>query len=69
MIAGTPSSAEATVTLTLHLASLHARLGETPSEVRSLSDNVRALCDHISQQGVIVMADDLPTVERRSTPM
>ncbi|HXI14426.1 MAG TPA: protein kinase [Thermoanaerobaculia bacterium] len=55
-------------TLALHLASLHARLGETPSEVRSLSDNVRALCDHISQQGV-AMADDLPTVELRNTPM
>jgi len=54
-------------TLALHLASLRARLAETPSEVRSLSDNVRALCDQISQQGTNVKAEDLPTVEQRSS--
>ena len=46
-------------TLALHLASLRARVADTPSQVSSLSDNVRALCDHISEQG-----NDLPTVER-----
>lgn len=53
-------------TLALHLASLRARLTQTPSEVRSLSDNVRALCDHISQQGMNARAEDLPTVEQKS---
>jgi len=37
-------------TLALHLASLRARSVETPSEVRSLSDRVRALCDDIGNQ-------------------
>ena len=37
-------------TLALHLASLRARSAETPSEVRSLSDRVRALCDDIGHQ-------------------
>lgn len=37
-------------TLALHLASLRARSAETPSEVRSLSERVRALCDDIGRQ-------------------
>ena len=37
-------------TLALHLASLHARSAATPSEVLSLSDRVRALCDDIGRQ-------------------
>jgi len=35
--------------LSLHLASLRARLTDNTTEVRLLSDNVRALCDEISQ--------------------
>ncbi len=37
-------------TLALHVASLRARSAETPTEVRSLSDRVRALCDEIGHQ-------------------
>lgn len=37
-------------TLALHLASLRARSAATPSEVRSMSDRVRALCDDIGHQ-------------------
>jgi len=51
-------------TLALHLASLRARSAEAPSEVHSLSDDVRALCDQISQQGMTVRAEDVPTVEQ-----
>jgi hypothetical protein len=58
-------SVEMLKTLALHLASLRARPAETPFDVRSLSDNVRALCDNISQQGV-VKAEDLATIEQRS---
>ncbi len=36
--------------LTLHVASLRARLTETPSELRQISDNVRTLCDDIGRQ-------------------
>jgi len=38
--------------LALHVASLRARLVETPSELRQISDNVRALCDDIGRQTV-----------------
>jgi hypothetical protein len=37
-------------TLALHLASLRARSAETPTDVRSLSDRVRVLCDEIGHQ-------------------
>jgi len=37
--------------LALHLASLRARSAETPAEVLSLSDRVRALCDDIGRGG------------------
>jgi hypothetical protein len=37
-------------TLTLHLKSLRARCTEAPSEVPSLSERVRALCDEIGSQ-------------------
>ena len=40
--------------LALHLASLRARSAETPSEVRSLSDRVRALCDDIGNQALVL---------------
>ena len=39
-------------TLNLHLASLRARAAQTPTEVRSLSERVRALCDEIGSQPV-----------------
>jgi len=39
-------------TLNLHLASLRARAAETPTEVRSLSERVRGLCDDIGRQPV-----------------
>ena len=42
--------AEMLKTLNLHLASLRARAAETPSEVRSLSERVRALCGEIAAQ-------------------
>lgn len=56
-------------TLALHLTALRARLAGAPSEVDSLSDSVRALCDSISQRVMTVRAEDLPTVEQRSRPM
>ena len=43
-------------TLNLHLASLRARSAETPTEVRSLSERVRALCDEIGSQPVALTA-------------
>jgi hypothetical protein len=39
-------------TLALHVASLRARSAGTTSEVRSLSDSVRALCDDIGRQEI-----------------
>jgi hypothetical protein len=39
-------------TLALHLASLRARSAQTPTEMRSLSDRVRALCDDIAAQAL-----------------
>ena len=51
-------------TLALHLSSLRARMAETPSEVRSVSDHVRALCEHIGQQAVASSAENQPTVEQ-----
>jgi RNA polymerase subunit RPABC4/transcription elongation factor Spt4 len=38
--------------LALHVASLRARVTETPSEIRQISDNVRALCDDIGRQAM-----------------
>ena len=35
-------------TLALHVASLRTRSSETPSEIRMISDRVRALCDDIA---------------------
>jgi len=61
--------------LALHVASLRARLTDTPSEVRLLSDNVRALCDDIGRQTMALTgpmvalggeAEPMPTVERGS---
>jgi len=37
--------------LSLHVASLRARITETPSEILHLSENVRALCEEIGRQG------------------
>ena len=37
-------------TLSLHVASLRARATETPTELRHVSDDVRALCDEIGLQ-------------------
>lgn len=37
-------------TLALHLTSLRARVAETPGEVPSVSERVRALCDEIAGQ-------------------
>ena len=37
-------------TLSLHVASLRARVTETSTELRQVSDNVRALCEEIGQQ-------------------
>lgn len=58
--------AEVLKTLALHVVSLRARLAETPSEVSSLSDKVRALCENISRQGINVPREDAPTVEQRN---
>ncbi|HVT02182.1 MAG TPA: hypothetical protein VHL58_02275 [Thermoanaerobaculia bacterium] len=35
-----------------HVASLRSRLTETPSALRQISDNVRALCDDIERQAM-----------------
>ncbi len=53
-------------TLALHLTSLQARVAEAPSDVQSLSDNVRALCDRIGEQGLNPVPELVPTVEQRS---
>ncbi len=51
--------------LSLHLASLRARLAETPSEIRQLSDDVRTLCDEIGRQGPTPdIAREMPTVQK-----
>jgi hypothetical protein len=57
--------------LSLHVASLRARLAETPSEVRLLSDKVRALCDEIGRQAQSLSngglaGADMPTIDRSS---
>lgn len=57
----------------LHVASLRSRLTDTPSEVRLLSDNVRALCDDIGRQAMALSEvrtamggglDEMPTADR-----
>ncbi len=58
-------------TLSLHVASLRARLAQTPSEVRLLSDKVRALCDEIGRHAQslsdgVPAGADLSTIDRRS---
>ena len=66
------AGAEHAETLNLHLASLRARSVETPTEVHSLSDRVRALCDDIGRQELALAAgDELETLERvpRDTKM
>lgn len=62
-------------TLSLHVASLRARLAQTPSEVRLLSDKVRALCDEIGRQSQSLgdrgeAGPEPPTIDRLrpSTP-
>jgi chromosome segregation ATPase len=59
--------------LALHVASLRARVTETPSEIRQISDNVRALCDDIGRQTMALDAiaasggdDAMATVERKA---
>lgn len=47
--------------LALHVASLRARLTETPSELRQISDNVRSLCDDIGRQAVALDQRAIPT--------
>jgi serine/threonine protein kinase len=56
-------------TLSLHVASLRTRLQQAPSEVRQLSDTVRALCDEIERQAQTAGdrgpdGSDLQTIER-----
>ncbi|HVS31233.1 MAG TPA: hypothetical protein VMS98_07235, partial [Thermoanaerobaculia bacterium] len=56
-------------TLSLHVASLRARLAQSPSEVHQLTDKVRALCDEIGLRAQspgdrVNAAVELPTVER-----
>ena len=59
-------------TLALHVASLRARLPETPSELRQISDNVRTLCDDIGRQAMALdemvatagSGEAMPTVKR-----
>ena len=51
--------------LALHVASLRARSGETPTAVGSLTDRVRTLCDDIAKQiATINRIDETPTVAR-----
>jgi hypothetical protein len=51
--------------LSLHLASLRARVTETPSEVRQLSDDVRALCDEIGRHGATSdIGGEMQTVQK-----
>jgi RNA polymerase subunit RPABC4/transcription elongation factor Spt4 len=47
-------------TLALHVASLRARSAETPSEVRSVSERVRALCDEIGRQASALAGIGMP---------
>lgn len=54
-------------TLALHMASLRARVPDTPSGVGSLSDDVRALCEEIRCQEANVAAADAPTLQQRRT--
>lgn len=57
-------------TLALHVASLHSRQSTTPSELREISDNVRALCDEIQHRTLMIATaavapgDDDATIER-----
>lgn len=58
-------------TLSLHVASLRARFAETPSEVRLLSDKVRALCDEIGRHAQSLHEGGpaeahFPTIDRSS---
>jgi hypothetical protein len=55
--------------LALHVGSLRARLTETPSELRQISDNVRTLCDDIGRQAmaldtIVATGGGMPTVKR-----
>jgi chromosome segregation ATPase len=58
--------------LALHVGSLRARLTETPSELRQISDNVRTLCDDIGRQAMALDTivatggggEAMPTVKR-----
>jgi len=52
--------------LALHLASLRARSTETPTEMLSLTDRVRALCEDIARQGTTTppFGDEMATMER-----
>jgi len=51
--------------LALHVASLRARLTETPSELRQISDNVRSLCDDIGRQVMVLDQGAVPTAAGR----
>ena len=54
--------------LSLHIASLRAPVTETPSEIRHLSEDVRALCEEIRRQGPApgIGSDEMPTVPKIS---
>jgi hypothetical protein len=52
-------------TLGLHLASLRSRSAQTTTEVRTVSDNVRALCDDIARQERALI-EEMATLDRRS---
>jgi hypothetical protein len=52
-------------TLALHLASLRSRSAQTTTEVRTVSDRVRALCDDIARQE-LALVEEMATLERRS---
>ena len=51
-------------TLALHVTTLRSRVTVAPSEVRLVSENVRALCEEIARQ-VTALSTDAPTIERR----
>lgn len=51
-------------TLALHLASLRARSAETATDVSSLTDRVRTLCDEIARQALPLTMEQMPTVDR-----
>jgi hypothetical protein len=53
-------------TLALHLASLRARSAETATDVSSLTDRVRTLCDEIARQALPLSMEQMANVDRRA---